>query len=151
MITTYILALVIDTMALLGYSMPLVPPMTLFVLLYWCANFIDRTHLFTAFILGVLADTLYQTTLGAHALIYVILTFFMIRHRLRFKTYPVWQQAFSIALYMLLYQILVALFFSPVLDNGHFVLFWSMPAISLITWPFLSYFLSRFCHTAAHG
>ncbi|GKT12689.1 MAG: rod shape-determining protein MreD [Thiomicrorhabdus sp.] len=150
-ITAYFIAFILDTMMLLGYSTPILPPLTLLVLLYWSANFIDRTHLFTALLLGVLADTLYQTTLGAHALIYIILTFLMIRHRLRFRTYPLWQQAFSISLYMLVYQSLNYLFFSPVLDNSDFVPYWSMPAIGLIAWPFLSYFLGKFSHTAAHS
>jgi len=150
-ITTYFIALVLDTMVVLGYSTPLFPPFTLFVLLYWCANFIDRTHLFTAFILGLLADTLYQTTLGAHSLLFVMLTFLMVRHRLRFKTYPVWQQAFSIALYMLLYQFLNQVFFSPILEDGDFVTYWSMPALCLIAWPIMSRVLQKLSHTAAHG
>jgi len=146
---SYLIALALDTVALFGHSSPIVPPLTLFVLLYWCAHFLDRTHLFSAFILGLLADTLYQTTLGSHALLFSVITFLMIRHRLRFKTYPVWQQAFFISLYMLIYQLLNYLFFSPLLDRNDFVQYWSMPAISILLWPMLSYGLRRISHPAA--
>ncbi|NPA72509.1 MAG: rod shape-determining protein MreD [Gammaproteobacteria bacterium] len=140
---SYFFCLVLDTLALLGDASILTPPLTLFALLYWTANFLDRTHLFTAFILGLLADTLYQTTLGAHALIFVLITFLMVRHRLRFKSYPVWQQAFFAGLYMMIYQTLNFLFFSPVLDNGNFVPYWTMPAASILLWPVLAFVLKR--------
>ncbi len=150
-LVSYIIALALDTIALFGHSTPVIPPLTLFFLLYWCANFLDRTHLFSAFILGLLADTLYQTPLGAHALLFSIITFLMIRHRLRFKGYPVWQQAFFICLYMLLYQGLNFLFFNPILNSDDFVQYWTMPALSLFLWPLLAYSLRKFSHTAANG
>jgi len=146
---SYLVALAFDTIALLGHSSPVVPPLTLFFVLYWCANFLDRTHLFSAFILGLLSDALYQTPLGSHALLFSIFTFLMIRHRLRFKTYPVWQQAFFIGIYMLAYQVLNYLFFTPVLDSNDFVQYWTMPAASIMAWPVLAYSLRRISHSAA--
>lgn len=145
---SYLIALALDTVALLGHSSPVIPPLTLFFLLYWCAHFLDRTHLFSAFILGLLADTLYQTALGAHALLFSIITFLMIRHRLRFKTYPVWQQAFFISLYMMIYQMLNYLFFNPILNNNDFVQYWTMPALSILLWPALAYSLGKISYTA---
>jgi len=146
---SYIIALAFDTIALFGHSSPVIPPLTLFFLLYWCANFLDRTHLFSAFLLGLLADTLYQTTLGSHALLFSMITFLMIRHRLRFKGYPVWQQAFLISLYMMSYQLLNYLFFSPVLNGNEIVQYWTMPALSILLWPALAYSLGKISHTAA--
>ncbi len=151
MVASYIVALGFDTMALLDNATSIIPPITLMVLLYWCANFLDKTHILSAFILGLLADTLYQTTLGAHALIFTLITFFMLRHRLRFKAYPVWQQAFFIGVYMMLYQVINYIFFNPILESNDFVQYWSMPAASILLWPLLSTLFRRITHNVARG
>lgn len=148
---SYIIALLFDTMALLENATVIIPPISLMLLLYWCAHFLDKTHLISAFILGLLADSLYQTTLGAHALIFSVIVFLMLRHRLRFKSYPVWRQAFSIGVYMMLYQILNYIIFSPVLDSNNTIQFWSMPAIAIIIWPLLSLVFRRITTNVVKG
>ena len=148
---SYVIALAFDIMALLDNATSLIPPITLMVLLYWCAHFLDKTHIFSAFILGLLADSLYQTTLGAHALIFSVFVFLMLRHRLRFKTYPVWRQAFSIGAYMMSYQILNYIIFSPVLDSNDLIQYWSMPVIAIIIWPLLSIIFRRFTINVVQG
>lgn len=137
-IFSYIIALAFDIMALLDNATVIIPPISLIVLLYWCAHFLDKTHLLSAFVLGLLADSLYQTTLGAHALIFSVFVFLMLRHRLRFKTYPIWHQAFSIGIYMMFYQIVNYIIFSPVLESNNLIQYWSMPIIAIIIWPLLS-------------
>lgn len=148
---SYLFCLAFDSMVLLDNASLLVPPLTIIVLLYWCANFLDRTHLFSAFVLGLMADTLYQTTLGAHALLFCFIAFLMVRHRLRFRAYPVWQQAFFIGAYMMLYQILNYIFFSPVLINGDIGYYYLMPFVSLLLWPALTYTLRRITLVFTHG
>ncbi len=146
---SYLLALIADSMVLLNQSISFIPPMTLLIVLYWSSHVVDRTYFISAFILGTLADALYQTTLGAHALLYVIIVFMMLRIRLQFKTYPSWQQAFIIGIYLLIYQALNTLFFSPVLDNGSFVPYWSMPAVGILIWPFLEGLLNRITQSSS--
>ena len=140
---TYLIGLIIDSMVLLYSSLEFLPPMTLIAVLYWSGHFLDRTYFVSAFLLGVLADTLYQTTLGAHALLYCLILFMMVRNRLQFRTYPRWQQAFIIGIYLLIYQALNTVFFSPVLDDGSFVPYWSMPAVGILIWPLLSTLLNK--------
>lgn len=142
-IFSYIFALTVDAMVILNSSLGFIPPMTLLMALYWSSHVVDKTYLFSAFILGTLADALHQTTLGAHALLYIIVVFMMLRIRLQFKTYPAWQQAFIIGIYMLIYQGLNTLFFAPVLSDGAFVPYWSMPAAAILVWPILEGFLNR--------
>ncbi|BCN92874.1 rod shape-determining protein MreD [Thiomicrorhabdus immobilis] len=145
---TYLLGLIIDSMVLLNSSLEFLPPMTLLAVLYWSGHCVDRTYFISAFLLGVLADTLYQTTLGAHALLYCIVLFMMIRNRLQFRTYPAWQQAFIVGIYLLFYQALNTLFFTPVLDDGSFVPYWSMPAAGILIWPVMTSLLNKL--TANH-
>ena len=142
-IISFIFALIIDSMVLLNQSLAFIPPITLLMVLYWSSHVVDRTYFVSAFILGTLADALYQTTLGAHALLYVVIVFMMLRIRLQFKTYPAWQQAFIIGIYLLVYQALHTLFFSPVLDDGSFVPYWSMPAAGILIWPLLESMMNK--------
>lgn len=142
-VISYVFALIIDSMVILNNNLSFVPPMTLLMVLYWSSHVVDKTYIFSAFILGTLADALHQTTLGAHALMYIIVIFMMLRIRLQFKTYPAWQQAFIIGIYMLIYQALNTLFFTPVLDDGAFVPYWSMPAAAILVWPILEGLLNR--------
>jgi len=146
-LVTFFLGLVIDSMVLLNSSMSFIPPMTLLALLYWSGHLLDRTYFISAFILGILADALYQTTLGAHALLYCIILFMMLRNRLQFRTYPTWQQAFIIGIYLLLYQALNTVFFSPVLVEETFVAYWSMPAAGILIWPIFATILNRIKNT----
>lgn len=150
-IFSYIIALAFDISVLLDNAIVIIPPMTLMVLLYWCVHFLDKTHLFSAFVLGLLADSIYQTTLGSHALIFSVLIFIMLRHRLRFNAYPVWRQAFSIGIYMMFYQLINYIIFSPVLDHNDKFQFWSMPVIALLIWPLLSVLFRRITTNVGQG
>lgn len=143
---SYLFALVVDAMLFLNPSMSFLPPMTLLMVLYWSSHVVDRTYFVSAFVLGTLIDALYQTTLGAHALLYTLVVFMMLRIRLPFRTFPAWQQAFIIGFYLLIYQGLNTLFFTPVLEDELVVYYWSMPAASIILWPILHTFLSRISH-----
>ena len=136
--TSYLLALIIDTMMIMQQSSLLAPPFSLMLLMYWTAQFIKNTHFISAFILGLLMDAMLQTTLGAHAMIFIVLTFIMLRYRLLFRSHSVIQQAFVIGSYLLLYQILTFVLFSPTLQTGQHTLFWSMPAIGMLAWPIIA-------------
>lgn len=140
---SFLFALVVDSMVLLNNDLQFIPPMSLIAILYWSSHCLDKTYFASAFILGVLADTLYQTTLGAHALLYCLILFMMIRNRLQFRTYPTWQQAFIIGIYLMIYQLLSFVIFNPVLNEGAFVPYWSMPAAAILIWPFFSITLNK--------
>ena len=143
-ITSYLLALVIDTMMIMQQGSLLAPPFTLMVLMYWTAQFLKNTHFISAFVLGLLMDAMLQTTLGAHSMVFIVLTFIMLRYRLLFRSHSVIQQAFVIAFYLLFYQILTFLLFSPTLQTGEFALFWSMPLAGLFAWPIIALTLRWF-------
>ncbi len=139
--TSYIIALIIDTMMLMQQSSLLAPPFTLLTLMYWAAQFIKNTHFISAFVLGLMMDAMLQTTLGAHAMIFIVLTFIMLRYRLLFRSHSVLQQALVIGFYLLLYQFLSLVMFSPSLESGQLSLYWSMPAVAMLVWPFLALLL----------
>ncbi|BBP45391.1 hypothetical protein THMIRHAS_07640 [Thiosulfatimonas sediminis] len=133
-ILSFIFALLLDSINLIGQNYLFLPPFTLLVLLYWSGHFLDYTYLTTAFIIGLLADTLYQSTLGLHALIYIVLTFMMLRHRLRFRGYSLPQQALNIIVFMFIFQLLHLLMLTPKLDSTEQLSFWLMPIVAAFFW-----------------
>jgi rod shape-determining protein MreD len=137
-ILTLLLGLIIDTMLALQEASLLAPPFSLLFLMYWSAQFLKNTHFIAAFVLGLLLDALYQSVLGAHALIFIIITFIMLRYRLLFRSHSVLQQALVIAFYLLIYQFLSFVLLAPVLDSEQALLYWSMPLSSLVIWPLLA-------------
>ncbi len=148
-IISFLIALIVDSMIMLNPDLTFLPPFTLLMVLYWSSHVVDSTYMVSAFILGTLADALYQTTLGAHALLYIIIVFMMLRIRLQFKTYPAWQQAFIIGIYLLFYQALHTLFFSPVITKDIFVLYWTMPAAGILIWPLLEGIMNKITNSSA--
>jgi len=139
--TSYLLGLIVDTMMIMQQGSILAPPFSLLILMYWTAQFIKNTHFISAFILGLLMDAMLQTTLGAHALIFIVLTFIMLRYRLLFRSHSVLQQALVIGFYLVLYQFLTWVMFSPALTEDQTLSFWLMPAVAMVVWPFIALIL----------
>lgn len=132
--TTYLLALIVDTMMIMQQGSLVAPPFSLLLLMYWTAQFLKHTHFFSAFILGLLMDAMLQTTLGAHSMIFIVLTFIMLRYRLLFRSHSVIQQAFVIGFYLAFYQILTFVLFSPNIETGQNLMFWLMPLAGMVAW-----------------
>ncbi|MDG6773499.1 rod shape-determining protein MreD [Thiomicrorhabdus sp. ZW0627] len=135
---TYFLGLTLDTMMSMQDANLLAPSFTLMFLMYWSAQFLKNTHFLSAFLLGLFLDALYGTTLGAHSLILIVITFIMLRYRLLFRSHSVLQQAFVIIFYLMAYQFISYVMFSPTLDSDQKIEYWLMPFTSLIAWPILA-------------
>lgn len=134
-IASYLFAIVLNIILLQDPLLSFLPPFGLLLLLFWSSKLLRHSHLITAFIIGLLYDALYQTLLGGHALLFVIITFIMLRVRLRFSTYRLWQQALLISFYFYIYIVMHYLFFSPVLEGQTTLLYWVMPFIAGFIWP----------------
>jgi rod shape-determining protein MreD len=137
-IFSYFVGITLDTMLVLNSANLYLPPFTLLLLLYWCAQFLKQTHFISAFILGLLLDALYQTTLGAHALLFIVVTFIMLRYRLLFRSHSVLQQALVIFFYLYAYQLLSFVILAPVLQSDAQIAYWLMPFSCLLIWPVLA-------------
>lgn len=142
-ITSYCLSLILSVYALRVDWLIILPPFTLMVLLFWVVQILNQTHLFTALTLGLLMDGLHQTLLGSHSLIFIIITFMMIRMRLRFRSTPLWQQSIMIGFYMLIFQILYFILYTPPLSEEGTMLYWFMPLMSILLWPLIALSLTK--------
>lgn len=137
LIVSYLATLVIDNMMSLAFANHFLPSITLLLLLHWVTQILNQTHLFTAFILGLLFDASLATPLGSHALIFTTLTFLMLRARQRFKSYPLWQQALIIGTYFVLAQIMSWFIFNPSLVDIQYFYFWLEPLAAILLWPII--------------
>lgn len=138
LIFSYLITMITDTMISLSFSNHFIPSITFLLLLFWVTQILNQTHLLTAFLLGLLFDASLATPLGSHALIFITLTFLMLRVRQRFKSYPLWQQSLMVGTYILIYQIMSWFIFSPTLIEYQLLYFWLEPVVATMIWPVLT-------------
>ncbi|SFR53146.1 rod shape-determining protein MreD [Thiomicrospira sp. ALE5] len=130
----YFVALTANAINLQLTSPLFLPPLALLIAFFWASHLINASHLISAFVLGLLYDGLYQSLLGMHALLFVVFMFLMLRIRLRFRSYRIWQQALLITLYILLYQI-IYYWITPIqLDEHSIWAYWSAPLLAGLLW-----------------
>lgn len=148
---SYFLGLVLDSMSSLGILPGHYPSFTLLLVFYWTIQIQNTTHLFSAFILGLLSDAIFNTTLGAHAILFSFLIFILLRTRLQFKSYPLWQQTLILTGYFYLFQLIGLLLFQPNLDDDSLMLYWAIPSLTLILWPLGNRLLNTFTYKTSYS
>lgn len=140
---SYFIALVLDTMSNLNFLPFPLPSMALLAVLAWTTLLQTQTHLFTAFMLGLLSDSIFNSVLGAHAIIFSLLVFLLLRIRFRFRSYPLWQQSLIILLYFYAAQFMGLILLQPVFNATNLWEYWLSPLMVLILWPGLTYLLKE--------
>ncbi len=114
------------------------PEFVLMVLIYWAISLPHKVSIGSAWIAGVLMDSLIVGPLGIMAFSYTLVIFFTSHFHLRIRQYPVWQQALTISTLVLAVHI-IATAVSPQAINWHI----SLPAVSsMLIWP-INYALLR--------
>ena len=107
------------------------------VLAYWALEAPQRVGLGYAFVVGLIADLVFGTVLGEHALRLTILVFLLLRFRARLRFFPLSQQALAI-LAMLINDRVIAAGVRAFLGEGMPPLaFWFSPLIGMLLWPWL--------------
>lgn len=148
-ITSYLISIIIDNTLILSLKMDGVPYFTVLTLMFWVTQILNKTHLMTAFLLGLMFDASLNTPLGSHSLIFISLTFLMLRSRLRFKGYPLWQQSLIIGSYFMVFQVVSWFLFHPVLEGDALYTFWLEPLWAALIWPVFMTLLQRITYKLA--
>jgi rod shape-determining protein MreD len=141
---SFVIGLTLDIMLIISAGIHYAPSLTLLILIFWTTQIFQQTHLFSAFILGLLFDAILASPLGAHGLLFVLVTFMMLRIRQSFKAFPVWQQSLMIIIYYAIFQGLSWLLLQPTLSASDWVFFALEPIFAGLVWPLVSASLSRF-------
>lgn len=148
--SSYFFALMMDSMSIMGVQSEglfrYAPVFTLLALLFWTSRISDHTHLFTSFVLGLFFDASTNSLLGAHAALFCILTFFMLRIRLQFKAYPLWHQSLLIGFYMFFFHLMQGFILgSSIFDNNDLLMLYIQKSlVAALIWPLVSRMLDRF-------
>jgi len=141
---SFLLAILLSIFPLPDWLAVFRPPWVALVLVYWAIALPSRIGLGIAWASGLLLDGLNDTVLGEHALALVVVAYLAHKSYLQIRMFPLSQQALSIMVFILIYQILLLLIQSILgqLTNSHW--FWAPAVTSLLVWPML-FILLRGC------
>jgi rod shape-determining protein MreD len=104
-------------------------------LIFWCLTLPYRVSVGTAFIVGLLLDTLTGTLLGEHALALSLVAFVCVRLHQRIRLYPRWQQALTVLVLLMLHQ-LITLWVDRTIGRPALPLsYWLASLVGMLLWP----------------
>lgn len=102
-----LMGLVMTILPLPVWADPLRPEWTALILIYWSMALPQRVGVTVAWTVGLLQDVLQGFLLGAHALAFGIVAFLTLKLHQRIRVFPLWQQAMSILLLLLIIRLIL--------------------------------------------
>jgi len=139
---SFVLALALSIVPLPAMLELFRPEWMAMVLIYWCMAVPSRVGVSIGWLVGLLQDVSRDALLGQYALAFALVAFLTLHLHQRLRVFPIWQQALSIAVLIML-ECLVILWVKGL--TGQSPGFWKMmlPAFSsLLFWPVI-YLLLR--------
>lgn len=106
-VASFLVAYLLTALPLAVWLEPARPDWVALVLVYWCIAVPQRVGVAVGWLAGVLQDALQAALLGQHALAYAVLAFLTLKLHQRVRVFPLWQQAASVMLLLLLTRLLV--------------------------------------------
>jgi len=146
---SFLLALALSIVPLPGTVEMLRPEWVTLVLIYWCMALPSRIGIGIGWLLGLMLDVLRDTLIGQYALALALVAFLTLHLHQRIRVFPLWQQALSIFVLIML-QNLIVLWIKGL--TGYSPDFWSiLPSAftSTLIWPLL-YLVLRQVRRAYH-
>jgi|APFre7841882590_1041340.scaffolds.fasta_scaffold02675_2 rod shape-determining protein MreD len=104
---SFIIALLLASIPLPTWVDRFRPDWLSLVLIYWCMALPGRVGIATGWFWGLLLDAAKGTLLGQHALALAVVAFLTLKAHRRIRVFPLWQQALSVLLILLINQVLV--------------------------------------------
>ena len=106
-VLSFIAAFALTIIPLPDLLKTLSPEFVTLTLIYWCMALPNRVGLGTAWMAGLFLDVFRDTLLGQHALALTLVAFFILQLHQRIRVFPLWQQAISIGVLVLIQVALV--------------------------------------------
>ena len=117
-----------------GFS-ALRPDWVALTLIFWCLALPDRVSVGSGIIAGLLLDVLTGTLLGQHALALSLVAYICVRLHQRIRIYPMWQQALTVLLLLILHQLLTLWIDSTIGRPTRPLSYWLPSLIGAALWP----------------
>lgn len=111
------------------------PDWVALVLIYWCLALPERVGVGSGWIAGLLLDTLTGTLLGQNAAGLAVVAYLVLRTHQRLRLNPVWQQAITVLILLLVHQ-LISFWVNSSIGLPHpGWRYWLTPFIGALLWP----------------
>lgn len=136
-VLSFVLAFMLTLLPLPDYVRPFRPEWSALVLIYWCLALPERVGVGTAFGVGVLLDVMTGTLLGQHALGFSIIAYLTLALHRRIRVFPVRQQAFTVLVVLLLYQLLRLWVMGVTGHPPHSWTYWTAALTGTLLWPWI--------------
>jgi len=134
---SFIIALILTMIPLPSSVEIFRPEWVTLTLIYWCMALPTRVGVGVGFTLGLFLDVIRDTLLGQYALALTLVAFITLHMHQRVRVFPLWQQAMSIFILVMLESVVV-LWVKGII--GESVSFWNLMATagtSMVVWPFV--------------
>jgi rod shape-determining protein MreD len=136
-IVTLALALTLAVWQLPDAWAPFWPRWAVLVTIYWCLALPHRIGIGIAWVVGLLLDVLAGTMLGEHALALALVAFLVVKLHLQVRAFPLWQQTLTVALLIVLYQLILYWIDGAIGLPARPLARWLPVLTSLLVWPWL--------------
>lgn len=144
LLASYIVALVLMVMPMPAFMEPWRPDWLSLVIIYWVMALPHRVGMGSVLVLGLVADILMGSVFGIYATALLIMAYPAIRHFQRIRNYSFTQQAFVVAVLVLIKRVIVYEL-EHVLNDAVFQLAYLYPVISsAIAWPWVYLILRKY-------
>ncbi len=132
---TFIVALLLQIIALPEWAEAARPEWMAIVLIYWCIAIPERVGIIIAWLAGLTLDVAHGALLGQNALTLAITAYLAIRLHQRIRLFPMWQQAVSILLLVTLHLMLVLWIKGATGQSIETLAYWLPAVTSMLAWP----------------
>jgi rod shape-determining protein MreD len=134
---TLIISVIVDSFNWPAHWSAAIPDLTPLILLYWVMAIAQRNFIITAVILGIVHDVLYHSSLGSHALIYLLLLYPILYIRLQLRNGTLFQMSVIVGLWMFAHQLLSWLLHLGRISHDQQVSFWLASVVAMLLWPII--------------
>lgn len=134
---SFIVAFALTVVPLPDWLVPMRPEWVALVLIYWCMALPDRVGVGVGWVTGLLLDVLRGALLGQHALSLAITAYITLQLYQRLRVFPMWQQAFSV-LVLIMLHLTLQLWIRGISGQAADAWAWLLPALSsMLLWPII--------------
>ncbi len=141
-VLTFAMAMLLTIVPLSDQLRILRPDWVALVLIFWCLALPYRVSVGSGFVVGLLLDVLTGTLLGQHALALSLIAYVCVRLHQRIRIYPIWQQALTVLVLLILHQLLTLWIDSTIGRPPRQLSYWLPSLIGAALWPLVNRFMN---------
>ncbi|PIE41960.1 MAG: rod shape-determining protein MreD [Gammaproteobacteria bacterium] len=134
---SFLLAYILEVIAVPEWAEPVRPCWTVLVLLYWVIAVPHRVGVIGAWFAGLFLDVVQGNVLGQNAFALALVAYVTYVLHMRIRVFPVWQQSLSIIVLVGVYQLVTLLIQRSVHITPWTMSYWMAAIMSGLCWPWV--------------